>query len=403
MKELVIMAPTQVKDLLSPGNIYDWTIIDFYCKARKMQGIEVYCPLLWNVNGNPVLKQVMQNRGKIDQKSIKSYVETTTKKLKQSFSKYSISFDAEVRDDQIQKLLNEYIVVNFRGIIQEDVIKIAKCVKCDSFYGTDPKIKICKTCFGKITFSPQRTLFININKKKIDKLIGKIAFFPESTRQKLISFNNKMPQEYKLIITRKRLYTLKYRKFQLDPRFIAIILPSICTKKEYDEITYIHGDVIKKLDYYTLCYLGKGDPPTRIVSHGNLMDGSNKKLRWQENISGRNFFEGIDPSLLRMHFLKQNIFSGLRMNKEHLANSVRGLYKLRHRINLLLKTPINNANLTPYPVNEDFMSAINNFRYAIAFEIMQKNMKTLWKKTKDRQLTKSEFAWIKTVNSLYYT
>jgi hypothetical protein len=59
--------------------------------------------------------------------------------------------------------------------------------------------------------------------------------------------------------------------------------------------------------------------------------------------------------------------------------------------------------MTPFPVNKDFMNAINNFRYAIAFEIMQKNMKTLWRKTKHKQLTKSEFAWIKAVNSLYFT
>src|SRR5690242_10404771 len=82
----------------------------------------------------------------------------------------------------------------------------------------------------------------------------------------------------------------------------------------FDKQTFIHGDVIKKFDYYALCYLSSGYLPSQIVCHDSCLGEDRKKVRWQneDNIN----LKTLSPRVMRCFFLKHNLRKPVIISKD---------------------------------------------------------------------------------------
>ena len=159
---------------------------------------------------------------------------------------------------------------------------------------------------------------------------------------------------------------------------------------------WIHGDVIKKFDYYSLCYLQKDTCPTTIISHGVLLDENKHKLRWQ-NINDDNsvIIDGIDNHILRAYFLnfnngKDRIFSLKNIQQESAA-----LVKLFVKIGRILET--RNLDQDQLGVSEElqrmlqqFRKDVDNFRFKGAFDVMNNYVNWCWKFVKNEKISTEE-------------
>lgn len=408
-RELVIIAPTQIKKVLSVGNIYDLTIADFYAKARKFGGDIISIPLLWNVTGKPLIKQMQEDGVEITADKISEYVLTLISNAEAEMRDYYLDFDCSLRDDELATELSLLAKGNYSDTFNIGVCKVNECLNCGNIFGSDPLISSCKICGKKTIFHNRQTLFKHIIKKDITRKIFLIKFFPKSIEKKLSDFLGNVPNEYDLILEKNREYTLEYEGYQLDPRFIAMMFPAVLNMDSiYDMITFIHGDVVKKFDYYSLCYLNDRDMPTRIVSHGLLLDKYGKKLRWQEsNNKERELFCNIDNKILRAYFLKHNIKSNLAINPEYLQEQTKGLVRIYVKIKKILEDRNRDVgatgirNVLKHEVDV-FNKSVLNFQLPNAFVCMNKYVDICWKIVKDKQLTNDEHNTLESFRNMYF-
>ncbi|MEI7463375.1 MAG: hypothetical protein WCK03_03175 [Candidatus Taylorbacteria bacterium] len=217
--------------------IYDLTIIDFYSKVRRLQGYKVDAPLLWNVNGLPILKMMHSENIDISAKTVDAYVSKNIKLGITLLKEYFINTREQIRDDKIGQRIAQFIDKNCTSYIHTGQIPIVCCQDCKIDFGTDTNILNCKICGLSTKLAIVDTLFQIIRREDIRTKIDKIHFYPEGIKLELLSFNDSMPEEYNLNLTKQREFTLKYKKFDLDPRFIVMLVPSLVSG-QYSKRTY---------------------------------------------------------------------------------------------------------------------------------------------------------------------
>jgi len=408
-KELVFIAPTQIKKELGVGNIYNLTIADFYTKARRFAGLKVFMPFLWNVNGIPLMKQMKNDEVEVTSENIQEYTSVLINSAEKVMNDYFLDFDISLRDDEVESEIVELLKTSYLGEYRQDITYINECLSCGNIFGSDPSISTCKNCGERTVFHQRKTLFKTIQRDDIETRIDSIQFFPQGVKRKLEDFLGNLPERYDLVIEKNRKYTLGFEDYQLDPRFITIMLSAILNKgNKYGIRTYIHGDVVKKIDYYALCYLTDQDIPTRIASHGLLLGKDKKKLRWQNNSQNHEeLFAGINNKVLRAYFLKHNIQIDLTLNHEQLEQQTKGLTRMYVKINKTLENRNRNANLQG--IREvlqsevvNFNSSIDSFQLSNAFNCMSRYVNKSWKIVKDQKLSTQECDILDSFKKMYF-
>lgn len=406
--ELIIIAPTQIKSHLSIGNIYDLTIADFYSKARKFAGAKTTLPFLWNINGEPLIKQI-QNLGlETTPENIKKFINSSIKTIKKELKENFLNFDFHVRDDLITEKLEKLAKKKYKNTFLIGKVFVNECVSCKSIFGSDPSISICKFCGQKNIRQTRETLYKNIEKSEILAKINFINFFPKSIKIKLENFIDKLPDKYNLILEKNRKYTISYKGFKLDPRFTAIMLPATINPKKYKIKTWIHGDVIKKFDYYTLCYLNKEDCPNQIIAHGILKGYDNKKLRWQNNDNKANaVIENIDKKILRAYFLKFNITQDIKLNSQEMEKVTKNLIKIYVKIGRTLEN--RNLDKNKHGIRKELAEQLKSFdtfiskiEFHLAFDTMKHYADICWKMVKDDKMSVEEHKILKELRIMFF-
>lgn len=405
--ELVIMAPIQIKRELSIGNIFDLTLIDFYVKARKFFGIDVFSPFLWNINGNPILKQMDENHVEFNIKNVENYILDTINRAKKKLEEHFIDFDIFLRDDQILDKIEALINTRYSGSFNINTIKLSRCSKCKMIFGSDPSIKICKFCGAGVDYVEKNTLFQVIKKKVVLSKIDSVIFYPEGVKKRLIDFINKLPDSYNLILEKERAYTLEYKGIKLDPRFITMLFPAILESNNFDQVTWMHGDVVKKFDYYSLCYLNICDCPNKIISHGLILGENKKKIRWQDDNFGLKLLNCIDNKILRVFFLKHNINTNIVINLTNIKTQTKGLVKLYVKIKKMLEKRtqgVQKGDIRPCLglELEKFHKNLELFKFSEAFNNMQNYANICWKITKDKKLSDNEMNVLFVFRNIYF-
>lgn len=410
IKELVFMAPTQIKEELSIANIYDLTVVDFYAKARKLAGYDVTVPFIWNVNGKPIV-QLAQSKG-IDTRaeSISEFVTDLIRNAEEKLREHYLAFDFSVRDDEIAMQLEELLSSKYADTVRRGTIDINECPKCKNIYGTDPSISQCKVCNAPTEFRKQETLFKHVDCEELEEKMNLISFFPNFLKAKLMDFIENLPESYDLVLEKKRDYTISYQGKPLDPRFVSVMTPAVINNMplaNYDLRTVIHGDVVKKFDYYALAYMDRSDMPNRIVAHSLLLNGERKKLRWRSSEGQNNLFDGIKNKELRAFFLKHNLTHDVVLDPEKIKENLKGLVriyvmmnKILERRNLGTDTTEDDASLNILLNN--FHCSVERLKLADAFENMRKYVEKSWKIVKDKKLSPVQHRVIQNFKQLYF-
>ncbi len=401
--EIVIMAPVQVKKVLSPGNIYDLILMDFYVKSRRFQDIKVCLPLLWNVNGLPVLKMMQRENIIVSKTTREEFVDKCIQEGVKALKKYCIDFDEQIRDDKISTILSDFVNMHCKSNIIKGSIPIATCNKCNSDFGTDVTITLCKICGGSVDMKDQNVIYQKISKNEILETISRIKIYPIGAKKELVTFCNLMPEKYNICLTKNREYTITYDGYSLDPRFIVMLTPAL-VQGTYSKRIYFHGDIIKKFSYYSLCHLPSKFLPTNIVCHGVLLDKYGRKFKWQNNIEEvTNLFNELSPSYLRSFFLKRNVSKDVIINFETIKNSLKEQEILRERIDTILKYELFSPLSASFvELKKELLEAINNFYYGIAYDKMVMIIKLLENKLPNRSIHPNEKSFLNELRFLYF-
>ena len=408
--ELIIMAPLQIKPHLSIGNIYDLTILDFYSKALRFLGKKATLPFLWNINGNPLIKQMERMELETTSKNLDRFIASCVATIEGELRDYYLDFDFFIRDDQVSNQLKDLMDRSYKQKIKIGKVIINHCGQCGNVFGADPGIIICKYCGSKTKLAKRLTIYTKVNGSNINKRINTIKFIPDSAKLKLKNFISTLPNNYNLIIEKYRKNTLQYNGFTLDPRFVAIMLPAIINVSDYDKKTWIHGDVIKKFDYYSLCYLNSHDGPTTIISHGILLDKSRKKLRWQNLDLHKSFsIEKVHNKILRAYFLNYNVMKDRVFDAENLPKNVAGLLKIYVKIGRVLdKRNLDESriDLIIHPelikILQPFDRHVQDFRPDLAFNVLTEYTDWAWKYTKSNKLNFKEQDILRQMKNLFF-
>ena len=332
-KELVITVPTQVKNNLNMGNIYEFILADFYKKVKKMQGCDVEFGVVWNANGRPIEESIIEKSGIFSAEEAKKLISDMIESSNVIIKQFSIELDFQVRDDAIQKNLEKIIDTHYKTVISNGIADVAVCSRCGAEFGSDSSITVCKHCGSKVYIVKKNTLFTVAERRSLEEKIKKTSFYPDGCRKRLDELIKTLPDKYKIILEKNRKYTLSYNGYRLDPRFVTIFTLPVIKKMrntEYDVVTVFQGDVVKKYDYYAFAYLNSDDCPSNIFMHGLIVDGEKKKLRWRPENSNVNglVFPGVKSKEFRAFLLKHNITDNIMIDKNTLKKEVKGQVNL---------------------------------------------------------------------------
>ncbi|MDD3175994.1 MAG: hypothetical protein PHU51_05955 [Candidatus Nanoarchaeia archaeon] len=408
--ELVIIAPTQIKKKLGIGNIYDLTLADFYTKAKRFNNTKIHMPFLWNVNGKHLLKQMKLEQMPLTSNSIIQCASTFIENAKTQLIKHHLNFDDFLRDDENSAKIDVLAKTLYKTAFVEGKTQVNECLKCGEIYGSDPTIKICKNCNEPTSYYVKETLYKKIKRGELEEKIQSIKFIPEDIQLKLNAFLNQMPNEYDLILEKKRTYSLKYKNYCLDPKFVAMLFPAILNNdllnNSFSMKTFIHGDVIKKFDYYSLCYLNMQDIPTKIIAHKILVGEDKKKLRWQNDDNGFNL-DAWDTKILRAYFLQHNINKDVVVSQKQLEQHKIGLTRTYIKINKILEN--RNLDTGKFGVRPKLQALINEFNVAIdsfklskAFYSVKEYIDLSWKLVKENKLSFDEHNTLISFKQMYF-
>jgi len=370
--ELVVTAPVQIKRALSPGNIYDFIIADFYTKSRRLMGIKASMPLFWNVNGLPALKMMKEEGMEINETHRKSFVEECIRNGEISLKKYCIEFTSQLRDDRIGDRLSKFINENCLDSLHKGILPIAVCSMCGFDFGTDSSISICKLCGNPVFMKDLEVMYQNISRNKISDRIDQINIYPDGAKKELDSFNIQMPYSYDICLTKRREYTLSYDGYSLDPRFIVMITPALIDG-DYSKRTYIHGDIIKKFSYYSICHLPHTFLPASIICHGVLLDGFGRKIRWQNlDLEQKRMFDALPAGELRAFILKRNVAKDVLIDFNSIKRSLQAQKLLRNRLDRLMSSDSSSSVCSEefLRLKAEFFEATSSFLYGVAYDKM---------------------------------
>lgn len=411
-KELVLAVPTQVKDSLNIGNIYEFTLADFYNKVKKMQGYEVEFCVIWNANGKPIEEAVVRKDGRFSVERAEKLVSDMIVNSNITMNQFYIEPDFQIRDDKIQDDLERCIDKHYRNIVINGLADVAICLECGSEFGSDTSITTCKHCGSGVHMIKKNTLFTVVQKNRLDEKMKRTFFYPEGCKKRLDELIRALPTEYKIILEKNRKYTLSYNGYKLDPRFVTIFtLPIIkeMRDEEYDVVTVFQGDVVKKYDYYAFAYLADKDCPGNIFMHGLIVNGEKKKLRWRSdnsNTSGM-VFPGVKSKEFRAFLLSHNITDNIMIDENTLKKDVKGQVNLYITMKRLLDQ--RNLDSSLYGIRdelreyyEEFIFDANRMKLHDAYECMYNFVSLCWKITKNSKLSSEEQQLVSTYMKLYY-
>lgn len=399
--ELVVTAPTQVKSELNLGNEYEFTLADFYNKVSKLCGNTTVFPAIFNANGKPI-EELSEKLGKDAHEVVTECIETACKQLEENY----VQCTEVVRDDELEEQLTDWMNATLLNRIEKKDIDVVVCPNCNSEFGTDAEIKVCKHCGCDTEIVTKNTLCMPVSNKEIADHASAIHFVPEGAQKRLNEFVQSLTEEYDLSLEKNREYTLSYEGTRLDPRFVTIATIGILNQKygPFDKITFIQGDVVKKFDYYALCYLNPEEHPTNVYMHGLITDKEGKKLRWR-NCDNANL--GVKKRELRAFFLKHNIDSNIAINVEELKKLT------KEQVNLFITTKrlldernldvkLQGVRLALDEMYKKFLSYAYEMKLQMAYQMMKDIMDYAWKLTKDEKLSEAEQDVIRTLQELYF-
>ena len=411
-KELVITVPTQIKDNLNIGNIYEFILADFYTKIKKMQGKDVEFGVIWNTNGKLIEEAIIEKNGIFLREEAQALVFDMIKSSNRTMNRFFIEPDFQIRDDMIQKELESCINNKYVSIIENELADISICSRCGAEFGSDISVTTCKYCGAEVRTIKKNTLFIMAERTALIEKIEKTSFYPDGCRKRLSELINKLPSEYKIILEKNRKYTLSYEDYKLDPRFVTIFtLPIIKKqrKKKYDIVTVFQGDVVKKYDYYAFAYLEKDDCPTNIFMHGLVTDNKKKKLRWRsEDLSANEkVFPGVKSKEFRAFLLKHNIVGNIMLDENTLEKEVKEQVNLFITMKRLLEDRNLDSSLRGIREElkgfyDEFILNANKMRLYEAYKCMYSYIFTCWKLVKDSKLSLDEQQLVTEYMTLYY-
>lgn len=411
-RELVITVPTQVKSDLNMGNIYEFTLIDFYKKVKKMQGCDVDFGVIWNANGKPVEDATTEINGEFSVEMAKKTVSDMIENSNITMKLFSIEPDFQVRDDEIQEDLEKCIDEYYKDFVLNGTVNVSICSTCGAEFGSDTSIVTCKHCGSDVYMVKKNTLFVEAKKSILEEKIKNTLFYPEGCKKRLDELMTTLPDEYNIILEKNRKYTLSYNGYRLDPRFVTIFtLPVIKNMRdgEYDTVTVFQGDVVKKYDYYAFAYLTSNDCPDNIFMHGLIVDGDKKKLRWRsENsrIDGM-VFPGVKSKEFRAFLLSHNLKDNIMIDEKNIKREVKGQVNLY----IMMKRLLDQRNLDSslHGIREElqglydgFISSANKMNLHDAYECMYSFVSLCWKLTKDSKLSSEEQQMVSSFMELYY-
>jgi hypothetical protein len=400
MNELVLMAPIQVKENVSAGNVYDWALVDFYAKVRRYQGVSVSVPMIWNVNGEPIVKMAEKNGIERNGHSLYAYASDLISRMENEVKKLGFQFDWTVRDDSISNSFSNFLEKAYSCQIRECERDVSFCLSCSNSYGTDPSLKVCKRCSGSLSLTKTRGIFLKIEKSQLLDRLEMVEWSPPRLKKRLSEFIQSFPEEYFLSLSKMRDYTLNWRGYPLDPRFVAIgLLGLLKSSGNFDKVTLIHGDVMKKLDYYSLCYLNR-ELFSKVIMHGICANKDKKKIRWQ-NGDQPPFFLSRE---FKCYLLKQNPMNDVLVDDGKIRGELKYLVRLFLKANRILKSPVycNTAGIATKENRSQFYSLVEELKYPQAFELFVKLVRKLEGKIIEKKLAKDEKEWLLDLLNLYY-
>lgn len=400
MKELILMAPMQIKDYLNLGNLYDLTLIDFYAKARNAQGYNTFFPLLINVTGSPTEKLMADDPEPASAQMLQERIEIAISNLTADCSQHFIEHDEVIRDDNTMSTIRT-LLPQAKNVIE------SYCPNCNSWYGTDPSIIFCRRCGSSISRKRHHCFAKEISKEKILEKINSIDFFPSYAKKRLLDFATSLPDSYMLSLEKERFYTPNIDGHFIDPKFAAIAtLVQAHRFFQPDTATYIHGDVMKKFIYYVIAYLDPEILPSKDVMHDVITGEDKLKTFWRNNKEAEDtFLNSINKRELRAYMLSHSITSSLQICK----NTIPEIHKTA-KIYVLFNRICDKRNLDtsqaqdPYLANsvKAFYDLATNWKLVEAFTQMQSIVHYCWKKVKIEPLNLQEVNSLQQIQQLYF-
>lgn len=410
VSHMIYTVPMQIKEDISLGNLYDFIIADFFGKTQSAQWKRVINPLTLNINGNKTQQLLEKNNIPLTASDkIDTYIEKCKYNILVSLAEYWVNFSSVVRDDQIENQLTQILEWVHTEDTQIDEIYINNCPSCWASFGTDFTISTCTKCNATTKRHLSHVLFQEINHNLILEKIDSIDWKPAYSKSKLLNFVNSLPNTYKLTLSKNRDYTLHYKWLLLDPRFITIVSKYLEDLYNIDETTIIHGDILKKYDYYMLCHTNKEALPTQIISHGLITDNEDKKIRWTPTSNSNNTQDIYSPKAIRCILLKNDIYKGVKFDEKNLKKQVKQVTKYYIKIKQMLNntttdTIPNYTKLNNFIRNErdNFLQSANNFKFWPCFNQFTKIIDHLWKNTKDNWLDLFQSSILKNLLLFYF-
>lgn len=406
--QTIFTVPMQLKKDISIGNLYDFLIADFYWKGRIIQWNNIHNPLVLNINWNKT-QELLKLNGywTIDRDKIEPFIQECKAKILTSLKSYWITFSWVIRDDVIKEELNDLLAQNFPEEWKIDEIYINSCSSCTASFWTDFSVDLCKYCWSKTIKKISREFFQKIDYDILYEKAEKINWMPEYSKSKFLDFLKKMPESYDLTLSKSREFTLSYKDFLLDPRYIAIL--TILLDKQSvktNKTTIIHGDVLKKYDYYLLCHLKQDDLPETIVSHWIITDAQRQKVK--RSPSSAKWSESwYSHKAIRCILLKNDIFKGIKFDESNMDKQVKEATKYYLKITQMIKPWIIRKDISSldWRLSEDrkeFIIALNNFRFGKCFVLFTKMVDFLRNITKNTWLNSFEHEILSNLLLLYY-
>ncbi len=396
MRELILMAPMQIKKHLGIGNIYDLVLCDFYTKARRLCDNETFFPLLVNINGSPIEKLLADDPFVDVEKVINGLVDEA--------KEYSIDADFILRDD-LDVEATDLDLTNAKC-----VASVSECTKCGAIYGSDPEIRVCKHCGASIRYHKRPTLAINVRRSSILEDFKHAQYIPSKVENRLIDYAMSLPEEYSLILENRRQHTLRYNNFGLDPRFVAISLLKVAKARvgNVEQTTCVCGDLVKKYLYYIFAYPNDSDGilPDTAITHGTVTDENRKKIRWQDaaNAFSPDIF-GITKQELRTFFITSSAVKNIVISKNSLLSNAIKMARLRKRMESLMLSGCSDANtISELTSNkcDAFDVAIENWRFPAAYNAVENYVKECEKIRVTRLLSAREYHNLRFFYDLYF-
>lgn len=397
----MLTAPLQVKPTLSLANLYDLVIADFFAKVRQLQGIEVHHPLIWNINGDPILKLGQMHSPEFTIEILPEFVNGCLQSASVILNAFGVTFTRVIRDDEVQDEINALLQDKYSHRIKSGILGVTACRSCGTHFGADPGITTCKYCKGVTERAPLQSLYIRVEHPDLLRRARQITWIPESAFSKLVTFIDSLPHSYELVISKPRKKSLLFNGFSLDPRFTAILCYGLLPLNRFSRVTLIHGDVTKKLDYYLLSYLDPADLPHAIVTHAPCLGSDGKKLRWQDQQGKENKLD-ISPKVLRCIFLKRHIRRSVQLSRAFLQPDIHEPTKLFLKIRQMLQRPTSEADGDISGIQEDFLCLANQFELPQAYATVRDTVNLWWEQTKYRRLTRREGCWLNEMRRLYF-